>query len=168
METSIKKIYENYRGDIYYYLMSLTHNQNVAEDLTSEVFIGAIKSLPNFKGNSDIKTWLFSIARHKWYDYIRKEKNTKTALERLELYVQEQDYSIECNFSNKETIKRILELLNKEKEQSKRILLMRADGYSFCEIGKEVHISESSARVIGFRTRKKLKEILMKEGYIYE
>ena len=49
-----------------------------------------------------------------------------------------------------------------------QIVLMRIDGYSFHEIGKKLLISESSARVIDFRTKKKLKEILLKEGYSYE
>lgn len=71
----IKKLYEKYKQDVFGYLISLTHNPTLSEDLTSETFLSAIKSLPNFKGNSDIKTWLFSIARHKWYENLRKEKH---------------------------------------------------------------------------------------------
>ncbi|MEG1801274.1 MAG: RNA polymerase sigma factor, partial [Oscillospiraceae bacterium] len=74
MDTTIKSLYDNYKQDVYVYLISLTHNQEMAEDLTSEVFVGAIKALPNFQGKSEIKTWLFAIARHKWYEAIRREK----------------------------------------------------------------------------------------------
>ena len=168
MSFTINSLYELYKKDVYYYLISLTHNQSVAEDLTAEVFISAIKSLPNFKGTSDIKTWLFSIARHKWCEYLRKENRDKTILGRLELYISDKDFSLERQIINKSLLNRIYELLKSEPEKPKTILLMRVDGYSFYEIAKKVGVSENSARVIDFRLRKKLKEIMIKEGYSYE
>ncbi|WP_418757842.1 sigma factor-like helix-turn-helix DNA-binding protein [Gemmiger sp.] len=42
---------------------------------------------------------------------------------------------------------------------------LRAEGYTYAEIAVQLHISESSARVIEHRTRSWLKEILTKEGY---
>lgn len=41
---------------------------------------------------------------------------------------------------------------------------MRIEGYSFYEISIKHEVSESSARVIDFRAKKKIKEILEKEG----
>lgn len=41
---------------------------------------------------------------------------------------------------------------------------MRIEGYSFYEIAMKYNISESSARVIDFRTKKKIRGILEKEG----
>lgn len=70
----IKDLYEQYQNDIYRYLISITHDKSLSEDLTSETFLAAIKSIASFKGNSSIKTWLFSIARYKWYEYLRKQK----------------------------------------------------------------------------------------------
>ena len=45
------------------------------------------------------------------------------------------------------------------------IMQLRAEGYTYAEIAVQLHISESSARVIEHRTRSWLKEILTKEGY---
>ena len=42
---------------------------------------------------------------------------------------------------------------------------MRAEGYAFAEIGKKLGISENSARVIEFRTKRWLKEKLLEEGF---
>ncbi|MFQ7523725.1 MAG: RNA polymerase sigma factor [Terrisporobacter sp.] len=61
----IKKIYEEYKKDVFVYLMSLTNDACLSEDLVSETFLSAIKSIYRFKGESSIKTWLFSIARNK-------------------------------------------------------------------------------------------------------
>lgn len=163
----IKDLYEKYKQDVFIYLLSITHNKALSEDLVSETFLSAIKSLPNFKGKSDIKTWLFSIARHKWYEYLRKEKSTTSLEFFIQQYIQE-DSSIERSSYHNEVSNRILDLLDKEDKRTKDIVMMRVEGYSFYEIGNKFKISEGSARVIDFRIKKKLREILIKEGFEYE
>ncbi len=162
---NMKEVYESYRQDIYYYLISLTKSQQLSEDLTSEVFVSAVKSFASFRGDSDIKTWLFSIARYKWFEHIRKEKKELLMTDRLADYLR--SYSANGEKDN-EISERVLELLEQEKENVKTTLIMRAEGYSFYEIGAKLNISESSARVLDFRARKKIREILEKEGYVYE
>lgn len=164
----IKYIYEKYKKDIYYFIYSLSQNTDVSTDITSEVFLSALTSLHTFRGDSDVKTWLFGIARNKWFEYIRKEIGIRSINEKLALYINESDYFGEYKFENKEMIDRVAELLDKEKSRDREIVLMRIDGYSFCETGKKLSISEGSARVIDFRTRKRVKQILEKEGYSYE
>ena len=68
----------------------------------------------------------------------------------------------------KEFANRVHELLNKEPERTREIVQMRMDGYSFYEIGQRFGISESSARVIDFRAKTKIREILKKEGFADE
>lgn len=159
----IKKIYEKYKQDVFYYLLSLTHDPILSEDLVSETFLNAIKSLPKFKGDSDIKTWLFSIARYRWYAYLRKKKEDISFDELAENYLRDKTDIQEITIK-REVTERILSILERESNKNKDIVLMRIKGYSFYEISREYNISESSARVIDFRTKKKIREILEKEG----
>lgn len=165
---SMKHLYEKYKQDVFQYLYSLTHDISLAEDLTSETFLGALKSLTNFQGNSDIKTWLFSIARYQWYGYLRKKKELIPG----DVYVAEQlgmsSVNIEHLMVEKELVDKMKALLTQEPEQNQEILRMRMEGYSYYEISKQMQISESSARVIEFRTKRKLHEQLRKEGFDYE
>lgn len=163
----LKLLYERYKTDIFYYLFSLTHDKSLSEDLLSETFLSALLSLPNFKGNSDVKTWLFSIARHKWYEHLRKKRKTLSFEELADNYFSDL-YSLEENADKKELAGRINSILKECPERSQKIMKMRIEGYSYYEIGKETGISESSARVIDFRLKNKIKEILFKEGYEYE
>ena len=57
------------------------------------------------------------------------------------------------------------ELLQQRDDRARRVVQLRAMGYSYNEIAAELHISESSARVIEHRTRTWLKQMLAKEGY---
>ncbi len=70
--------------------------------------------------------------------------------------------------ANKHQGEMILSLLEKESERTKDIVLMRIDGYSFYEISTKHSISESSARVIDFRAKKKIREFLEKEESNHE
>lgn len=157
----IEKLYILYKQDVYMYLYSLTHDPNLSEDLLSETFVNAISSIRNFKGQSSIKTWLFSIARNLWLQRIRKEKNTVEYNDLLKLYVTD---SIVEKLITEETAEMINNLLKQKDDRTQKIVSMRIEGYSYREIAHEVNISESSARVIDFRTKKWIKEILEKEG----
>lgn len=161
---SIQDIYEKHKKDVYQYMLSLTHNKSISEDITSEVFLSAIKSLHSFQGKSDIKTWLFSIARYKWYEQLRKSKKEILPEDLVENYLYDSS-DPQVQITSNELIKRIHYFLDQEPEKNRDIVLMRIDGYSFYEISKKHSISESSARVLDFRTKRKIKELLIKEGY---
>lgn len=157
----IENLYILYKQDIYYYLLSLTHNHALSEDLLSETFVNAITSIASFKGQSSVKTWLFSISRNLWLQHIRKEKQTVEYNDLMQIYISD---SIEKGFITNETTNRIKNLLLEKDERIQKIVNMRVEGHSYNEIALEVNISEGSARVIDFRTKKWIKMILQKEG----
>ena len=65
---------------------------------------------------------------------------------------------------DREAAERINELLAQRGERVRDVVSRRVEGWSFAEIAKRWRISESSARVIDFRARKWLREVLEKEG----
>ena len=167
MRRLLEELFRTYYKDIFCYLYSLSHDASLSEDLTSEVFLKVVKSIGTFRGEADIKTWLFSIARHEWYDYLRK-KNKEIRVEVLTEFCESMELGPEAKCHIQEIIDRIYQLLEQEPERARHIVLMRLDGYSFYEIGNKIGISESSARVIDFRTKDKIRKILKKEGFTYE
>jgi len=159
----IEKLYLEYKQDIYNYLVSITHNSTLSEDLLSETFVRAIYSIGQFRGDSSVKTWLFGIARHMWLQKLRRDKPTVEYSELLEIYVSD---SILDSCITRQIADRVRELLETKEEKIQRIVNMRIWGISYQEISEEVGISENSARVIDFRTKKWLKSILEKEELI--
>lgn len=168
--TVLEELFSVYYKDIYRYLYSLCRDVSLSEDLTSEVFLEVVKSIGSFRAESDVKTWLFSIARHRWYTYLRKKKRTIEAAELYELTDLEQPSvrSAEEAVMESELAKRVYVLIGEEQERPRKVALMRIDGYSFYEIGKALGISESSARVTFFRTKEKIRKKLKEEGFDYE
>lgn len=162
----MEPLYRQYRQEVYCYLLGLTHDPLLAEDITSETFLGALASLARFGGGSSIRTWLFSIARNKWYDHLRRKRPAVPLDELAAVYLDGPDlaeHAYQCQLAE-----RLRHLLEEEPERARQVVGMRMEGYSYPEISVRLGISEGSARVIDHRTRKKLRDTLEKEGLLYE
>lgn len=164
MKKLMEELFARYYRDVYRYLYSLSHDAHLSEDLASEVFVEVVRSVALFRGESDIKTWLFSIARHRWYAYLRK-RNRNIQEQALHEFLKADGKPLEEQAYDQDAAERIYEILDGESERTGRIVLMRVEGYSFYEIAKEIGISENSARVIHFRAKEKIRKILEKEGF---
>ncbi len=161
---SISALYQAYRDDVYRYLLGITRDPGLSEDLLSETFCAALSGLAGFRGEGTAKAWLLSIARNKWYDHLRRRG--KVTEERLmDLYISDTAPGPEALVLRKEAARRAMELLEKEEPRAREIVKLRLEGYAFAEIGRKLGIREGSARVVDFRTRKKIKERLLREGY---
>lgn len=167
MRRLLEELFSRYYKDVYTYLYSLSHDASLSEDLAQEVFLEVVKSIAAFRGESDIKTWLFSIARHKWYSHLRKNSR-QTRTEDLSEFIESSEKTPEEQYQDEEVVGRIYALLDQESERTRNIVAMRLEGYSFYEIGVKHSISENSARVIDFRAKTKIRQILKKEGFTCE
>lgn len=70
---------DRYSGDIYALLFRITENAEEASDLTQDTFMRALRSIKSFRGDSELKTWLFRIAinesrnRFRWWKRRRRD-----------------------------------------------------------------------------------------------
>lgn len=167
MRKLLEELFARFYKDVYRYLYSLSKDASLSEDLASEVFLEVVKSIAAFRGEADIKTWIFSIARYKWYAHLRKEKK-RVPMEEFYDGLLAAGKPLEEQCYDKELTDRICMLLDREPERTRQIVLMRTEGYSFYEIGRKMGISENSARVIDFRAKTRIRQILKKEGFEYE
>lgn len=159
----IEELYHLHKQDVYRYLLSLTRDPSLSEDLLSETFISAIRGIDGFKGRSSLKTWLYSIARRKWMDELRKKRSTVSYSELLDEYA---GGSLEQAVMTEELRRRIEALIDSKEERIRKVVLMRIEGYSYEEIAETLHLSGSSARVIEFRFKQWLKQKLQEEGLL--
>ena len=159
----LEKLYMAYKDDLFRYLVSLTHDSAVAEELLSEVFLSALTSLHRFRSDSSEKTWLISIARNTYFNWLRKKK-IDLPLEMLTgIYVT--DSPLE-NIISREKLERVLEIIDTLDEKSRITIKMRADGFSYKDISAKLNIAESSARTLEFRAKNKIRNLLTKEGLL--
>jgi RNA polymerase sigma-70 factor (ECF subfamily) len=66
------EVFREYRRPIYNYLLRMTQNQAEAEDLAQETFVRVHRSLPTFRGEASLSTWLYRIATNVSFDHFRR------------------------------------------------------------------------------------------------
>ena len=80
--TAMAEFYNIYRSRLYTLVLAqVDQNQAVAEDIVQETFLAALGSLDKFRGDSQLYTWLRSIAFHKLNDYYRRQVKQPKAQE---------------------------------------------------------------------------------------
>ncbi len=157
----MEDIYEKYSKLVYSYLLSLTKDSSIAEDLMQETFYSAIKNINKFRNESSLKVWLCKIAKNKWTDYYKKSKKTNEV--NLD-YLDEtcfSSYFIEDNVINKQETLNVLKSIHNLDETSKEVIYLRIGmNLSFREIGMIMGKNENWSRIIFYRAKIKLKEDL--------
>lgn len=161
-------IYRDCKQDVFVYLCSLTGSVSEAEELTAETFFRAYMGFPSYRGEANLKTWLFAIAKHAFFDSLRRSGRSVPTEDTLLYQLRAQTEWVGDTAEETELAALVDALLHQKDERSRRVFRLRMDGWSFREIGKAVGLSESSARVIEHRVRMFLREELRKEGYGYD
>ena len=159
----IEEIYKQYFEVVNKYLFCLTHNDNLAEELTQETFYRAVKKIGSFKGDCKIQVWLCQIAKNLWYDEIKKNKRYKSIEgDELELVAIEDTEKVAMqNASKLELFKEMQTLDN----QTKEVMYLRLTGdLSFKEIADILNKTENWARVTFYRGKQKILKEVEKNG----
>ena len=97
---SFEEIYKQHYEYVYKYLRGLTADEHLAEDLVSETFLRAMKSLNKFRGDCELRVWLCQIGKNCYLSYV-KQQNRFTDDEISEEIVANES-SIEILLADKE------------------------------------------------------------------
>lgn len=155
------KIYTGYLKDIYRFLLKLSGNPDIAEELTQATFAAAFEHLEQFQGKCKISVWLCQIAKHEYYAYYRRQKCFVDE-EISENYEQLGTLrSVEEDVIRKEEQIRILKILQGIPEPYQEVFTLRVMGEaSYRDISQLFGKSESWARVTYYRAKNMIIERL--------
>jgi RNA polymerase sigma-70 factor, ECF subfamily len=82
---AFNRLVEERHGDIYALLYRLTEDPEEARDLTQETFLQAFRHLASFRGDADLRTWLYRIAvnqaRNRWRWWKRRRRDRTVSLD---------------------------------------------------------------------------------------
>lgn len=168
---AFEELYRKYYPRIYTFLLKMCADSPLAEELTQETFYQAYLSIHRFKGNSGIFTWLASIAKHVYYQYLRKNK---LELESVSLsLIAEMGGDMSGGETPEEEYERRAKIsaLNRSIEgipaKYRDVMVLRLFAeMTYAQIGEALGITENSAKVIFFRAKKMLMEELENENYV--
>lgn len=153
-----EEFYQEYFKEVYLYIRSLSRDENIAEEITQEVFFKALKAIKNFDGSKDIRAWLFTIAKNTYFSHYKRNKR------QIDLDVEEESgmgVQIVNHLMNEEDAFIVHQFLHSMNEPYKEVFSLRTFGeLSFEKIGSLFGKSAGWARVTYYRARKQIIEYL--------
>lgn len=157
--TNFSDLYNKYFKDVYRYILSLSQNEVIAEEIVQETFFKALNSIDSFDGKCKMYVWLCQIAKNTYFSHYKKEKRFNAHLD-----IDSSVYydNLEENLLRKETVIEAYKSLHSLQEPYKEVFLLRFWGeLSFAQIAMLFGKTESWARVTYHRARLKVKEDLL-------
>ena len=156
-----EKIYRQYFTDVYRYMIRLTGNAELAEEITAETFFRALRSMDSFRSDSSLRVWLCSIAKNILYDEKRKQKHTAAMDDEALLRIRDTRPDAETLTMIRDKAGRTLEEADRLKEPYRTVLLLRLIGEkSYQQIAEQFHRKPNWAYVTYHRARKMIQEAM--------
>lgn len=161
-------------GDIYALLFRLTSDPEEARDLTQETFLRAFQGIQRFRGDADLKTWIYRIAvnqaRNRWRWWRRRRRDATVS---LDAPIGDRDQTIGSTLKNVDAIDPEQETLAHERESQLREALQRlrssyreavvlrdVEGFSYEEIAATLQINIGTVKSRLSRGRLELRRML--------
>jgi RNA polymerase sigma factor (sigma-70 family) len=129
-----------------------------AEDVASETFLAAWKSIPSFNGKAKLSTWLWSIAYHKAMDSLRQKQPIIENLNPDDQIAAKSNRSHAVETDRREIIWSAVKQL--PQPWPLVVILFYREDKSIAEIAAIMDIPENTVKIYLYRARQKLKESL--------
>jgi RNA polymerase sigma-70 factor (ECF subfamily) len=147
----LKEVITSNSQAIYRLCYRLTGNVEDAKDLTQEVFIRAYKGLDNFRGQSEIKTWLYRIAINLGSSWRKKEVFSSISLDEI-------PEPAAPDWQDSDKVRAVKKAVGQLPYKQKMVFVMRQyEGFKHEEIAKITGRTEGSVKANYHQAVEKLK-----------
>ena len=152
---AIERLFKKYYNEAKLYVAALCHDEALAEDIVSESFYKAFTRIDEEK--ESFKFWLLKVCRNAYFDYLKKNRRLSVVHDNMaadtadlaEKVIEDEEYR---------ALYRAIALLKDNYREV--ILLYYFDELSVSEIAGITEQSVQNVKVLMYRARMKLKEIL--------
>lgn len=143
-------------------------DQNLAEDLVSEIFMKVVENFDNYDVEKSRTAWLYTIAKNHLANYWRDKKDIQT-LPESSVGDDQEDNGLEDiwfkagvdKFKNQEENGSVYDILSILSVEDRKIVTFHyLYGYSYLEIAQMMGKTETAIKTSAHRALKKLKELL--------
>lgn len=160
-----ERIVLEHKNRLIYFIQKYVKDLDIAEDIAQDVFVYVLIHKVHYDFEYSLKTYLYTIAKSKALNYLKREKKI--------LYVDEVQVGdieeLEDIVFKNEKVKNLKHAIKKLKPNFQQaIYLADIEGLTYKEIEKIMQKSNASVKVLIHRARKALKEIVKEEAIKYE
>jgi len=145
----MEAIFRGHWTSVHRYISNKVRQPEVADDLTSLVFLKAYRWLLEDRGMSQVRNWLYATARTTIADYWQEQQKSSTLP--LEM-IQDSVAAPFEQLDDEQAFERVQRLLHVLPARERQVLYLRyLQGYTAAEVGRELGLSAGHVRVVQLR-----------------
>lgn len=172
---AFEALVEDQKKVVYNLALRMLGNEEDAYDISQDAFLKAYTNLSGFRGDCKFSSWLYKLTTNLCLDFIRKRNRHKVIPlvyeddegESEYMEIPDDTYSPEQLTEQKLMRESVRNGLSQLPPQQREILVLREiGGLRYDEIGRQLDLEEGTVKSRIFRARKKLCDILSKDGNI--
>lgn len=154
MELKFTQTIREHKGTIYTVCYMFSNNPQEVADLFQEILINLWKGFPKFRGDSNVRTWIYRVSLNTCISFERKESRNKDTLP-LKMDINLFDDSDE----DSKQVQMLRTRISKLGPFDRAIVLLWLENLSYDEIGAIVGISAKNVSVRLVRIKEQLKKM---------
>jgi RNA polymerase sigma-70 factor (ECF subfamily) len=165
--TALEELLKTVQPQIYRFGMKMCRHAEDAEDVLQDTMLAVARSVRDFRGNSSMSTWLYSIARNSCVKKRRKskyapaEEESLEELERSAGSLESADEDPHTQVESKQAWEQVGVALQKLDPEHREVLLLRdVEGLSAKEVAEVIGVSVAAVKSRLHRARSELREQL--------
>jgi RNA polymerase sigma factor (sigma-70 family) len=170
MDESIKAIYRNHFESLCWYIMNNSGSRQDAEDVFQEVVLSFIDLVQKdkFRGESTVKTFLFSLNRHTWLNELKRRGRALAREEKYERGQDKTEMDAGHYIADREGKAEVTRLVGELGETCRKILLLfYYENLSMREILETLHYeNEQVVRNKKYKCLKQLEQMITEKPYL--
>ena len=162
-KTQFGVLYQRYYTRVFKFVRKSITRQDLAEELTQEIFLKLYQHKDSYSHQFDIAAWIWSISRNALYDYLRQIRSSLSKLSSLDDLFLTQNYepssliTAESLLIEQHHSSLIPKLLAQLPKRQREILTLRLiDEFSYEEISQRMKLSVSAVKSLLHRTKQNL------------
>lgn len=162
-KSDFKAFYETYLDRVYRYVFfRVGQNKAVAEDLSSEIFMSALKHFDSYDPTRSTSAWIMTITRNRLANHYRDTKQT-VDVDAIAFQLPGEDGRV--SFEEKETELALTAILDTLPPEDRKLIEMKyLLGYGYRDMAEMLGRSAGALKVETHRIMKKLKDLLKEKN----
>lgn len=150
-------LFERYNKRLYNYLVRMTYDRDLAEDLTQNVFVRLLRYRNSYKEGLKFQSWIYQVARNVFADHYQASKNQKSTMD-IEQYGDELLEPGEGKQQEEQERMLIRSMAMLNDEQRELLVLTRFTHLKYEEVAVLLNTSVANIKVKVHRAIGKLRE----------
>ena len=163
-DQAVRSLYRDYYESLSWYVMNNNGSRQDAEDIFQEVVVAFIDLVRKnrFRGESSVKTILYSMNRHFWLNELKKRNRTLARESRYEAMQDNEVKDLDSELAGRESGQTIMRLVEQLGETCRKILLLfYFEGCSMKQILEQLHYeNEQVVRNKKYKCIRQLEKII--------